>query len=210
MRGLGGSESNRQWTSWTEKLMVHAEVPPLGRFRWSIQDCKLLSALPGWQDWEDWEGWGEVRHHRLQLRETMSLPHSDDAMRDLPPLAFCRGRVVRTNSPRYRHGTTIESRFRSKAMSSGSLHPVDFASAGVSSPIYYAEANKRPVGIAHRHRPVMCQAGGLADAIAKGPRGGYCQTGFPCCPTSHEPAKSQLLAIPSRHLLHQLFLGFAG
>lgn len=210
MRGLGGSESNRQWTSSTGKLTVHAEVPPLGLFRWPIRDCMLLSAVPGWQGWQGWEGWGKVRHHRLQLRETMSLPHSDDAMRGLPPLAFYRGRVVRTNSPRYRHGMTIESRCRPKATSSGSLHPVDFASAEVSSPIYYAGANKPPVGVAHRHRPVMCPAGDLADAIAKGPRGGYCQTGFPCCPTSHEPAKSQLLAIPSRHLLRQSLLGFAG
>lgn len=151
-----------------------------------------------------------MRHHRLQLRETMSLPHSDDVKRDLPRLASCRGRVGRTNSPRYRHGMTIESRCRSKASSSGSLHPVYFASMGISSPIYYAESNKPPVEIAHRHRPVMCQVGDLADAIAKGPRGGYCQTGFPYCPTFHEPARSQLWAIPSRHLLRQSLLGFVG
>ena len=154
----------------------------------------------------------EARYHRLQLQETMYLPHTDDAMHDLLPLASCRGHVVRTNSPRHRHETIIESRCRLKATPSGNQHPEDFASEGVSSPIYHAEANKPPVGIAHRHRPTMCQVGDLADAIVKGLREtqGHCQTGFPCCPTVHEPARSQLLANPSHRLLHQSLLGFEG
>ena len=140
----------------------------------------------------------------------MYRPHSDDAMRDLLPLASYRGRVVRTYSPRSRRGVSIESRCRSQTTYSGSQHPADFALAEVSSPIYHAEANKPLFEIAHLHLPAMCQVGDWAAAVAKGPTQGYRQTGFPCCPTFHGLAKSQLLATPSHRLLHQSLLGFEG